>query len=162
MSIDFLAAQVQGDQVDRRSFVQVGAMAALAAGATAAAAADTAMDHSMHHGGPGPYAKLAGSASQCIVAGQTCLAHCIVLLGGGDTSIADCAKSVNQMLALCNALQSLATQGSATTPALAKVTLDVCTACEKECRKHEAKHAECKACADSCASCAKECKAVAA
>jgi len=38
----------------------------------------------------------------------------------------------------------------------------VCEACEKECRKHEMKHAECKACADSCAACLKECQKIAA
>jgi Cys-rich four helix bundle protein (predicted Tat secretion target) len=152
--------------MQRRNFLHhsgAAAVAALAAATTSVLAADPPpMDHSMHHHGGAGYATLASAAGSCVVTGQACLAHCLVLLGAGDTSLAECAKSVDQLLVLCTALQALAAQGSKTTPALAKVALDVCTACEKECRKHEGKHAECKACAESCAACAKECKAVAA
>jgi Cys-rich four helix bundle protein (predicted Tat secretion target) len=74
--------------------------------------------------------------------------------------MAACAQSVNQMLAMCGALQSLAGQTSKYTPALAKVVLDVCVDCEKECKKHADKHAECKACAQACAECIKACKTV--
>ena len=81
---------------------------------------------------------------------------------GGDKEMAACAKSVNEMLAVCAALQRLATTDSRFLPKYATLAGEVCEACEKECRKHETKHAECKACADSCAVCLKECKKIAA
>jgi Cys-rich four helix bundle protein (predicted Tat secretion target) len=146
--------------MQRRNFVQGGGVAALAVAADIALAQAKAVDHSMHVHGTNAQSKLAQSASTCVLDGQACVAHCLVLLGGGDSSIAECAKSVSQMMAICSALQSLAAQQSKYTAAQAKVANDVCLACEKECRKHEGKHAECKACADSCAACAKECKAL--
>jgi Cys-rich four helix bundle protein (predicted Tat secretion target) len=82
-----------------------------------------------------------------------------VLLADGDKAMAACAKTVNQVLAMCSALQALAGQQSSQVPAMAKVTLEACEVCEKECRKHEV-HPECKACAESCIACAKECKKV--
>ena len=117
-------------------------------------------DHSkMGHGNPSQ--SLISAAADCVVKGQACLAHCLVLLGDGDKSMAGCAKAVNQMLALCGALQNLGAQQSGLLPALAKVALDACQQCEKECSKHKDKHAECKACMDSCQNCIKQCKAIA-
>lgn len=147
--------------MDRREMLQSAAAFTLAAVAASASAAD---DHSHHmgHGGGSKYQPLIAATGDCIAKGEACLAHCLMLLGDGDKAMADCAKSVNQMLALCGALQKLAAQGSTLTPALAKVALDACTACEKECKKHEGKHAECKACRESCTECIKQCKALAA
>jgi hypothetical protein len=96
-----------------------------------------------------------------LTVGEACLAHCLILLGEGDKEMAECAKSVNQMLAICGSLHKLASQNSAYTARFAKLAADVCSDCEKACRKHEKKHAECKACAEACAACLKECKAVA-
>ena len=138
----------------------IGAGAALfAAVQTSALAQEMVHDHSHMHGTP--LQGLMGATSDCVVKGQACLAHCLVLLGDGDKVMAECAKTVNQTLAMCSALQALAAQQSKLVPAMAKLTREACEICEKECRKHE-KHAECKACADSCAACAKECKAIAA
>jgi hypothetical protein len=39
----------------------------------------------------------------------------------------------------------------------APVALDVCRSCEKECRKHEKEHEQCKNCAEACGACLKEC-----
>ncbi len=142
----------------------IGTAAGLAAAVFAAkASAQAQQDHShhMHHHGS-PYAGLVASSGECIATGEACLAHCHVLLADGDKAMAECAQSVNQLLAVCTALQKLAAQQSKFTKAYAKLTLDVCTECEKSCRKHEKKHAECKACADACAKCAKECKALTA
>ncbi len=138
----------------------IGAGAALfAAVQTSAFAQEMVHDHSHMHGTP--LQGLLAATSDCVVKGQACLAHCLVLLGDGDKVMAECAKTVNQTLAMCSALQALAAQQSKLVPAMAKLTREACEICEKECRKHE-KHAECKACADSCAACAKECKAIAA
>jgi Cys-rich four helix bundle protein (predicted Tat secretion target) len=112
------------------------------------------MDHSAHMGAAG----LAEAARKCVAAGDACMSHCLALFVAGDNSVAACAKSVYQMSAMCTALARLASANSPHLAALAKVCREVCLDCEKECRKHEKEHAECKACAESCAACAEECK----
>jgi hypothetical protein len=47
-------------------------------------------------------------------------------------------------------------------PRLARVAMDLCEECEKECRKHADKHVQCKECGEACAECHKACKAIAA
>ena len=147
----------------RDVFANSGAVLLAAAG-SAVFAQDATHDHSAHaahsahmHGGPNQ--GLIAAASDCSAKGQACVAHCLVLLADGDKVMAACAQSVSQTIALCNALESLAAQQAPLTAALAKVTLDACQACEKECRKHE-QHPQCKACAESCVACIKECKAL--
>lgn len=143
--------------MERREMLQgVGALA-MAGLMTQADAADH--DHHHHHAG-GQYDALIISTGDCIAKGESCLAHCLVLLGDGDKAMAECAQSVSQMLALCTALQKLAAQNAPATRALARVTLDVCIDCEKSCRKHADKHAECKACAEACKDCIQQCKAI--
>ena len=137
----------------------MGAVAALTLAAMSAAARAETMP-----AGKPPVSKAAAlgeTASQCVLDGQRCLAHCLFLLGNGDDSMADCAKAVNQMLATCTALQSLAAQDSALLPAMAKVALEACTVCEKACKQHSM-HAPCRACMESCAACIKQCRAFAA
>lgn len=122
------------------------------------------MDHgSMHaHHHDHPYASLATAASDCLQKGQACLSHCLVLLGDGDKDMADCAKSVNQMLALCGALQQIANQNSKLVAKQAALALEACNQCAEACKKHADKHEECKACGESCVACAKECKKLSA
>lgn len=142
--------------MERREMLKtVGALAMAGMAAQAQAA-----DHDHHHNHGGKFDALIASTGSCIATGESCLAHCLTLLGQGDKVMADCAKSVNQMLAMCTALQKLAAQDAPATKALAKVTLDVCIDCEKACKKHADKHAECKACAEACADCIKQCKAI--
>ena len=115
-----------------------------------------------HSHGTAAFQTLADKAGDCVSKGEVCLTHCYELLAQGDKSMASCAKSVREMLALCGALRSLASQEAPSVPKLAAVAMDACTRCEAECRKHEDMHAPCKACAESCAACAAECKKVAA
>ena len=140
--------------------------AATALAGIASAATEAAHDHHQHHQhhghGKANYGSLARSAADCLTTGEACMAHCHVLLGEGDKAMAACAQSVNQLLAVCSALQKLAAQQSSYVKSMARLALDVCQECEKECRKHEKKHQECAACADACASCVKECKALSA
>ena len=140
----------------RDAFLSTGTVL-LAAASNAVFAEEMPHDHSHMHGAP--MQGLLAATSDCVAKGQSCIAHCLVLLADGDKAMAACAQSVSQTIALCNALESLAAQQSPLVPALAKVTLQACEACEKECRKHE-QHAQCKACAESCVACIKECKAV--
>jgi Cys-rich four helix bundle protein (predicted Tat secretion target) len=145
--------------MERREML--GTLGALALAGVAAHNAIATEDHSHHHSGGAKYQPLINATGDCVAKGEACLAHCLILMGDGDKSMAGCAKAVNQMLALCGALQKLAAQSAPQTKALAKVALDACTECEKECKKHADKHAECKACRESCLECIKQCKAIA-
>ena len=135
---------------------------ALAGAGLLAASGSAAASNHQHHGHHGHsmalHDALIAAASKCVSTGEACLAHCLVLLADGDKPMAACAQSVNETLAICGALRSLAGQQSNHTPAMAKVALDACLECEKECKKHADKHAECKACMEACADCARECK----
>jgi len=102
------------------------------------------------------------AAADCVKKGDACLDHCIELVKMGDTSIAECLATVTDMLPMCTALGKLAANQSTHLAKLASVCISVCEACEKECRKHEDKHKECRECAASCAACIKECKKIAA
>jgi Cys-rich four helix bundle protein (predicted Tat secretion target) len=153
----------------RRTLLPVAGAATLArmprkAAAQAAPAAAPEHDHAHHHADDAgrPYKALADSAAHCATTGQECLTHCIEMFQAGDTSLADCARSVRGLVAICRALEDLALSNSGHVPALSKVVLNVCTECEAQCRKHAAHHATCKACVDACAACADECRKVGA
>ena len=148
--------------MERRDVLKT--VAATVAGAISASALAADHDHA-HHNHPAMAkrnAALIAASADCLKTGEACLAHCLYLLGNGDKEMAACAQSVNELLASCNALMKLAGQDSRYVPALAKVAGEICANCEKECRKHEKHHEECKACAESCAACLKECRKVAA
>lgn len=150
--------------MDRRE-VLLGAGALAAAAATSALAADKAdagHEHHHHHPTGARNQKLLESATHCVMAGEICLDHCHDLLSEGDKAMGACAKSVNQLLAICGALRSVAAQDGTALKAMAKVAMDVCKECEDECRKHEKKHKECKDCGDACADCYKACKEITA
>lgn len=140
-----------------------GALAALAAGTALAQGGGAKPAAGGHHHHAGAKTELLLDAvGDCINKGEVCLAHCIMLMGDGDKSVAGCARSVAETLALCEGLRKLAAQGSARAAQVAKLARAACLDCEKECRKHEKKHAECRDCAKACAACAKECEAFAA
>jgi Cys-rich four helix bundle protein (predicted Tat secretion target) len=136
----------------------------LAMAGTALAGRAVAAEHNhevmAQHHHDAPYAALALATSDCLQKGQACLSHCLVLLGQGDKDMAACAQSVNQMMALCGALQQLANQNSKQLVRVAAIAMDVCKQCEDECKKHADDHEVCKACAESCAACYKECKKI--
>ena len=130
-------------------------------GAGFLAAGAAAVERGRSQNSPGVVNKpLVVSASDCVSKGEVCLTHCVEMLSTGDKSMAGCARSVNELLAVCGALLSLAAQGAPSLSKLAGVALDVCKRCEAECRKHA--HTPCKDCAAACAACATECKKIAA
>lgn len=147
--------------MNRREALLGGIALAGAAVVGRAQAAEMEHDHEHHHHDMSANAGLISAAADCIQKGQVCLNHCLYLLGQGDKEMAACAKSVNQMLALCGSLQALANQESVYLPKLAAIAMDACNKCEDECKKHAGKHEACKACGESCAACAKECKKIA-
>jgi Cys-rich four helix bundle protein (predicted Tat secretion target) len=101
------------------------------------------------------------TAQGCVDAGTACLQHCLILLGKGDTSLAECAQAVNEMLAVCKAIGPLAAADSKHLKSAARLCLDVCTDCEKACRPHIDHHAVCKACAEACTTTIAEAKKIA-
>lgn len=106
---------------------------------------------------PTPNPALADAASDCVRKAEDCLPHCLNMLSTGDTTLASCAQSVRETLAVCQAVASLAASGSKHLSDLAKVCADVCKDCEAECRKHADKHQICKDCADACSRTAQAC-----
>ncbi|MCH2109636.1 MAG: hypothetical protein MK135_09915, partial [Polyangiaceae bacterium] len=55
-----------------------------------------------------------------------------------------------QMLAICNAMASLASMGSPYARGLVELCRRSCTACAKECEVHAGHHRECAACFEAC------------
>jgi len=128
-------------------------------GVAAAAPSVMAAEQAQHsHASSVP--ALVAAASNCVVRGEICLAHCHLLLATGDKSMGPCSKTASEMSALCGALRSVAAQDAPSLRKLAAVALDACSRCEAECRKHEA-HTPCKDCAEACAACAAECRKLA-
>jgi Cys-rich four helix bundle protein (predicted Tat secretion target) len=87
------------------------------------------------------------AASNCVKAGLVYSDYCLQAFAAGDTSLAACARAVDQMLGLCGTLSKLASLSSSYLPAMAKVALIGCQDCEMECRKHAERYAPCKTCA---------------
>lgn len=145
--------------MDRREFMTATTAAAATAGAAAFMAGSALADDDKHKG-HGDFPPLAQTSGHCVASGQACLAHCLMSFSGGDTTLAACAKSVNELIVACGALQALAIDQSKSLGAFAKAVAVVCEDCEKECRKHEDKHEVCKACAEACKACLAECKKI--
>ena len=111
-----------------------------------------------HHGDTA----LLEAAHGCLLKGDACLSHCIMLLSSGDTSMAGCSKAVHDMHAMMVGLAALAGSGSRHLPAVAKVAMELCKDCEAECRKHADMHVVCKECAEACSRTIAACQKVAA
>lgn len=128
--------------------------------AVAAAPTLAATDHSHHHHHMSKINKaLVDIANVCAQHGDECIDHCIELFKAGDTSVARCAETVNEMIVMCRALAKMGTYQSEQLVAVAKICIDVCQVCADECGKHS-KHPQCKACEESCLKCIEECKKI--
>ena len=143
--------------IGRRDLI-AGAAALVGAAATTQAFAAAHEEHAGH--GTGKYSEaraakahpeIVAALDACLGRGRVCFSHCLETFRGGDTTMADCAFAVEQMLHVCAATEALATYDSKHLKGLAAVCSDVCEDCEKECRVHEEHQPECKACADACA-----------
>ncbi len=129
----------------RREFL-AGAAAAVTM-ATIPTSASATQTHKHHHG---VNRDIVDAAEECVATGKTCLNHCLVLLGLGDTSMKDCSKNVNQMIPVCNAMATLALADSKNLKALAQVCVSVCKDCAAACKEHIDEHNECKDCYEAC------------
>lgn len=142
--------------MDRREFIAAaGTVAAVASASQAFAQAE---ESNMH---PPKFKALEESSAKCVATGNDCLRHCLGMYAMKDTSMAGCAESVVQLIAACNALQTLAAVNSEHTGHFAKVVEMICTDCQKECEKFP-KIAECKTCGEACKACAEECRKISA
>ncbi|MBF0168927.1 MAG: four-helix bundle copper-binding protein [Alphaproteobacteria bacterium] len=154
---------MSGEQISRRNALLAGgALAATALASGPVLAQSQAHDAHAHHmmGSMHKNQALIDTAMDCIVKGNLCLDHCMALIRANDTSIAACAQQVMLMLPMCDVLAKYAMADAPYLKQVANLCITICTDCEKECRKHEGKHSQCKACADSCAACIKACKAL--
>lgn len=141
----------------REVLTGIGAMV-VAIGPDVAQAADP---HAGHGAPSAAVQALIDAAATCEQAGEACVAHCLASFRAGDTTLAACATSVQQMLPACASAAKLAHYGSPHLAAFVAVCAKICADCEAECRKHE-QHPPCKACADACAKFVAAAKAVAA
>jgi len=130
----------------RREMLGVATAAAVVTAAARVSAAP-AMDHSQHNVGA---STLADAAANSVKSGEACLQHCLDTLTTGDTSMADCAKSVRDMIALAQATYLLSLANSKHYKATAKLAGDAAKDCEIQCKKHADKHAVCKTCMECC------------
>jgi Cys-rich four helix bundle protein (predicted Tat secretion target) len=101
---------------------------------------------------------LIDTGNDCVRTGEICLDHCLRTMAGGDTSLARCAQSVTEMLAMCHALVTMSAQGSARLKEVARVCGQVCRDCEAACKEHAAHHEVCRRCMESCQACAAACE----
>jgi Cys-rich four helix bundle protein (predicted Tat secretion target) len=104
---------------------------------------------------------LLAAVSECILSARLCDAHCQRELAEGNKTLAGCARSVEEVIAACGAIASLAASNSKFTKKMAVVCAEICENCRKECEKHAHHHAECKACMESCEACIRELKKIA-
>ncbi len=150
--------------MDRREMLKgaAGGLMLAAAGNTVFAADDAKHQHALHK-----HTKknqgLIDAAADGVKIGQACHQHNLEILSQGENKgMAICAMRVSEMIAACAAIEQLANYNSSHLPKMAQVVMDVCTDCEKECRKFEKEHEICKQTADSCTACFNECKKITA
>lgn len=98
------------------------------------------------------------AAENCILKGDACIAHCLSLLGTGDTSMADCSKAANDMRAVMVGLASAAASQNPHLADLARAAMLFCTDCQAACAKHASMHLICKECMDACTRTIAACK----
>ncbi len=153
--------------MDRREILK-GAAAGLmlaAAGNAAFAAEDAKHQHTghQHAHGANKNQSLIDAAADSVKKGHACLSHGLEMLSQREyKEMAVCAMRVSDMVAACTAIERLASSNSPHLPKMAKVVMDICKDCEKECRKFEKEEEICKITADSCVTCYNECKKIAA
>ena len=132
----------------RKLLASTGAIGAALAGGLAYAADGPGHEHADH---APRHVDALDAANQCSQMARLCLAHCLVSFEEGDTTLATCARSVHNMIPLCDAFAAQVASNSKYMDGIAKVCRAACADCETECRKHEDDHVECRQCADACA-----------
>ena len=111
-------------------------------------------DHSRHKP---QHEEVLDAVNNCVDKGQRCIAHCLVLFQEGDLSVADCAKKVHEMDAVCKGFSYLLTANSSHIKQMAKLCSVLCEECAEVCREHD-QHHECRECAEACEATVKKIK----
>ena len=96
--------------------------------------------------------ELAGASAQGAAAAQEFLRFAEPRLAAGDATFADCAGSVAEMLAACDALAALAASDAPFAYGFARTVADLCAASRRDCGKFS-KIAECVTLAAAAAAC---------
>jgi Cys-rich four helix bundle protein (predicted Tat secretion target) len=139
--------------MDRRLFIVTAGAAALIGTAAGPAASQERQDASLRQA-------VVDACADCMKTGEACLAMCNEMLRHGMTDVAECHARVVDMLAMCEAMGSMAA-ANASPPtrlkALAALCADTCRDCARACEPQAARHAECKTCMDDAAACAQAC-----
>jgi Cys-rich four helix bundle protein (predicted Tat secretion target) len=139
--------------INRRDFIAAASsVAALGMVAISgdACADDDNVKHSHHKHHAPKHQDLVDAALECVAKGQVCINHCLELMATGDTSVAECAKSVNLTIPFCDAFARFAVADADMLKDMAKMCVKVCDNCEKACQEHEDEHVECFECAEAC------------
>jgi Cys-rich four helix bundle protein (predicted Tat secretion target) len=105
--------------------------------------------------------------AHCLATGEACVGYCMSELANGNKEMAECNRTVQEMLALCGALLKLNAYKSEHVKELAKISAQACDTCAAACKKHSphwahGMHLICKSCYEACLECSKACKAMAA
>jgi Cys-rich four helix bundle protein (predicted Tat secretion target) len=106
-------------------------------------------------------AKILETTQACVRDGRVCLARCTDHLAAGAQGMAECQRSVMNMLAVTEAMSAVAGYRNANPKqikALAAACAEFCRACAATCEPHKDHHRECKLCMESCMACAKACE----
>jgi Cys-rich four helix bundle protein (predicted Tat secretion target) len=143
-------SQPRANGLSRRELlIKAGAAAALTSSGLVFTVAKAAPkhDHSKHRP---QHEELLNAVNACIDSGRRCISHCLYAFQEGDTTLADCARKVHEMKAICDAFSYLLASNSGYNSEYAGLCSRVCRDCEDECRKHD-QHFECRDCADACA-----------
>jgi len=162
-SVESPASPARRELLKGAGAVGLGAFTLAAAG-NAFAAGNPAGGHAQMHGdmagmAHGPKnAEMVRSLHHCVMTAEVCIDHCLEMFKMGDTTLADCARSVSETMAFCDAHARMASLGAKRLKEMCELSIKMCSDCEESCRKHE-KHPQCKGCADACADCIKICKA---
>lgn len=137
----------------RRKFLINSVALVASASAANAFSANNNAGHDHHHHAASRHTELVDSALDCIKTAQYCRDHCIELIRTGDTTLIDCLDIVTDTISMCETLVQFSVSNNRHLQSFAKVCIEVCKDCEKECRLHKDKHKECKACMESCIAC---------
>ena len=89
---------------------------------------------------------------ECIKMGEICNQHCMHMFQMGDTTLADCSISVQELVAASTAVLKFAANNSEHLNTYIEAAVKVAETCEEECKKHD-KHIQCRDCAEACRDC---------
>jgi Cys-rich four helix bundle protein (predicted Tat secretion target) len=134
--------------MNRRNFI-AGSAVALTAASVAQADKPT----------PAPL-DLGATVQACLQAAYACREHCIASLSTGDKMMAQCMRTVSDMIPLCEAVAQLSASKSKHLKKAVAACIDACVDCEAECKKHAAMSDVCKRAGEACTACIAACKKV--